>query len=618
MNKTGAAIRLLIGTAIRVDKVRALIVLVVSPLLGMMAAADGLAFEWMVDGAVRAEPSLFLMGAATLIVVTVAIYQIGAAAANLRVALQQRVELELDRELMALCATRPHVDHYQDPTFLDTVELLRQRQGEVGNAFAAVVENANMLAWFAASSALLGSASPILALLPLFALPLVFATRRQGRLIGDAERDTAELDRHRKALFTLAADPAAARELRLYQLGDEIAGRHREAFGLANRTRNIARTRAAIGLSAGWAVFALALVGGLIIVVRSVAAGTSSPGEAVLVAVLGIGFTGTAGGIGRLIAWLRRALETAGLYVRLLEYRHDHGPRRRAADLESRGDIVFDGVTFAYPGQTTPVVTNLDLRLPAGATVALVGDNGAGKSTLVALLAGLYAPSSGRITVGGTDLADIDPAVWRSRITACFQDFCRFELLLRQTVGLGDHTALSDTAVIASALDQAGAAGWVAGLPAGLETQLGPTFPDGTNLSTGQWQQVALARARMRPTAALILLDEPAASLDPDTEAALLSRYLSPFDAAKDRPIKIIVSHRLTTVRTADLIVVLDRGRVAELGSHADLIDLNGRYADMYKLQTAAYSETYRGRTEPVGASSWRHPGACPGEGMLA
>jgi ATP-binding cassette, subfamily B, bacterial len=603
VRKSLAAIRLLIGTAIRVDTRRALLVLLVSPLLNVVAAAQAIGLQWMVDGAIAGQLAPALGGGMLLVVVTVCVHQVTAIATDVRQVLQQRIGLEFDRRLMSLCARPVHIGHYQDPDFLDTAELVRQRRGELSIAFAALVENANLLARFATAAVLLTLVSPVLALLPLCVLPLVFANRWQTRLVTAAELAGAEADRLRRSMFSLATDPTAAGELRLYRLSGEIAARHRTAFVSASSRREAARTKGAIAAAGGWLVFGAGLVGGLFVVAQSVINGTGSAGEAVLVVLLGTRLVGATTGLGWLIGFLRRSLDTVALYLRLADYPTKDVPGGAARSLPVRGDLVVEGLSFTYPGQAEPALGPVDLRLPAGSVVAVVGDNGAGKSTLVTLLAGLQPPTAGRITFGGQDLAQVHPEVWRSRITACFQDFCRFELPVRESVGLGDLATLDDQEAVTAALTVAGAADTVAALPSGLDTQLGQSFPEGTDLSAGQWQKLALARARMRTTPALVLLDEPAASLDPDSEAALLRKYLVTAGPRTDAPITVVVSHRFTTVRSADLIVVLDGGKVVETGSHAELIERRGRYADMYALHAAAYS------TEPVVPSSPVQPG---------
>jgi ATP-binding cassette subfamily B protein len=604
VRKSLTAIRLLVGTAIKVDPRRALVVLALSPLLNVVAALQAVGLQWMVDGASGRSMTETVRGGVLLLVVTVFVHQASAIATDLRLVLQHRVGLEFDRRLMNLCSRPVHIGHYQDPDFLDTAELVRQRRGQFGNATAAIVENANLLARFAGAMVLLIGASPLLALLPLTIVPLAFATRWQARIVAAAELAGAEADRRRLALFSLATEPAPAREVRLYRLADVLSARHRAAFVAASGPREAARVKGALAVAAGWLFFSAALVGGLYVVARSVVDGTGSAGQAVLVVLLSTRLIGATTGLSWLVGWLLRSLDTVGLYLRLVNY--PQGGTSGVADpgaLPPRGDLVLDGVSFTYPGRTTPALGTVDLRLAAGTTVAVVGDNGAGKSTLVSLLAGLQPLSAGRITFGGQDLAAVSPDEWRTRVTACFQDFCRFELPAWEAVGIGDLDALDDTAAVLTALESAGATDVVATLESGLDTQLGRTFPDGTDLSAGQWQKLALARARMRTTPTLVLLDEPAASLDPDSEAALLRRYRR-VNGSRSDAITVIVSHRFTTVRDADLIVVLDGGRIVELGTHTELIARRGHYAEMYALHAAAYvtsAAVDHGRQVPSG-----------------
>jgi ATP-binding cassette subfamily B protein len=222
--------------------------------------------------------------------------------------------------------------------------------------------------------------------------------------------------------------------------------------------------------------------------------------------------------------------------------------------------------------------------------VAVVGENGAGKTTLVKLLAKLYQPGSGRILVDDLDLARIDSGRWRQRMAGAFQDFFRFEFLAGQTIGLGDLPNLDHEPALSAAADRAGARDVIEGLPDGLATQLGPTWPDGVDVSFGQWQKLALARGFMRTDPLIAVLDEPTAALDAETEHQLFERYAA---SARERQekgsITILVSHRFSTVRMADLIVVMDGASVAEAGSHEDLMARRGRYCELYGIQARAY-----------------------------
>jgi ATP-binding cassette subfamily B protein len=253
--------------------------------------------------------------------------------------------------------------------------------------------------------------------------------------------------------------------------------------------------------------------------------------------------------------------------------------------------IRFRNVSFTYPGTERTVLEPLDLDVPAGSTVAIVGENGAGKTTLVKLLSRFYEPTSGRIELDGIDIADFEVSEWRRRIAAGFQDFARLQLLSRESIGVGDTTRLADDDAITAALGRAAAADILEKLPNGLDTQLGREFAGGIDLSLGQWQKVALGRAMMRERILLLLLDEPTASLDAPTEHRLFEHFATAAGdyARASGAITVLVSHRFSTVRMADQILVVRDGTVVERGTHADLLSYNGVYAELYGLQAAAY-----------------------------
>jgi ATP-binding cassette subfamily B protein len=252
--------------------------------------------------------------------------------------------------------------------------------------------------------------------------------------------------------------------------------------------------------------------------------------------------------------------------------------------------VRFEHVSFAYPGTSRLVLEDVSLLLPAGAVVAVVGENGAGKTTLVKLLAKMYEPSSGEILVDEVPLARLSAEDWRARTAGAFQDFFRFEFRAGHTVGLGDVPRMDQEPAVTAAIDRAGAEDVLARLPSGLDTQLGPTWPNGAELSFGQWQKLALARGFMRDQPLLLILDEPTAALDAETEHALFERYAAAARGTDSSGrITILVSHRFSTVRMADLIVVLDGARLVEVGTHDELMAKNGQYAELYGIQAAAY-----------------------------
>ena len=344
-----------------------------------------------------------------------------------------------------------------------------------------------------------------------------------------------------------------------------------------------------------WAVFGAGFVGAVVFVSSGLG---ETPGNVLLVLAAGSRLSAyigaTVGEIGFLRGiWLDGSRRMAWLedYAASLEKDTD-----AAVPEQLKDGIRFEGVSFAYPGTDRLVLEDVNMHLKAGSVVAIVGENGAGKTTLVKLLSRLYPPSAGRILVDGVDLARMPAEDWRARLAGAFQDFFRFEFRALQTVGLGDATRIEDTRAVHTAVERAGADDVVEQLVAGLETQLGPSWPDGVEVSFGQWQKLALARGFMRDHPLLLALDEPTAALDAETEHALFERYAavtrggtSTEPSAPDGRITLLVSHRFSTVRMADQIVVLDGARVADVGSHEELLARGGQYAELYEIQASAY-----------------------------
>src|SRR5207302_1488347 len=251
-----------------------------------------------------------------------------------------------------------------------------------------------------------------------------------------------------------------------------------------------------------------------------------------------------------------------------------------------RGEIRFENVTFAYPGSETLALDNVSFTVKAGETLAVVGRNGAGKTTLFKLICRLYDPSQGRILIDGVDLRDFDPAELRRQIGAMFQDYVDYQATAAENIGLGSLPDIANRDAVVSASKQAGSDELIAKLPAGYDTALGKWFDAGVNLSGGEWQKVALARAFMRQEARVLLLDEPTSALDAQAEYDLFERLRSLTHGRT----AVYISHRFSTVRRADRIVFLEHGRLVEEGTHEELMRLGGRYARLFRMQAAAYT----------------------------
>jgi ATP-binding cassette subfamily B protein len=341
--------------------------------------------------------------------------------------------------------------------------------------------------------------------------------------------------------------------------------------------------------TAAWTVFAGAFVVAILVVTDG--SGTGRAADTLMVIAAGA----------RLTAYIGAAateVDTWGFFIqgsqRLLWLERMVADRRRAAEgsppARLATGLALRDVSFAYPGSDVLVLDRVDLDLPAGSVIAVVGENGAGKSTLVKLLTALYEPTGGRVEVDGVDLTTIDAEAWRARTAGAFQDFVRFELPAQHTVGLGDLPYLDDEPAVDGAVLRAGATDVVDRLPQRLGTQLGPTWPGGVDLSGGQWQKLALARGLVRDHPLLVVLDEPTSALDAETEHNLFERFAEQARVARaDGRVTLLVSHRFSTVRMADLIVVLSGAHVVEVGTHDELLAKGGTYAELYTIQASAY-----------------------------
>ncbi|HXT50146.1 MAG TPA: ABC transporter ATP-binding protein, partial [Thermoanaerobaculia bacterium] len=441
----------------------------------------------------------------------------------------------------------------------------------------------------AVTVALLVSIHPALVLLGAFALPTVLASGWRPAVERRAQEVAAPANRLARHLFTTATTAPPGKEVRVTGIGRRLAAQRREAWERGYAPVAAARWGSAGWHTLGWALFGSAYVAAVVWVARGLRA---PAGDVLLLLAAGARLShyvgATVGEIGFLRGiWMDGSRRLACLedYAASVVAREDLPVPERLTS-----GIRLDHVSFAYPGTERLVLDDVSLSLPAGTVVAVVGENGAGKTTLVKLLAKLYEPSAGAIYVDDRLLARLPAAEWRSRLAGAFQDFFRFELFARDSVGVGDLPRREEEPAVLAAVGRAGAEDVIARLPSGLDTQLGPTWPCGVEVSFGQWQKLALARGFMRNAPLLLVLDEPTAALDAETEYALFERYAAGARGTTENGrITILVSHRFSTVRMADLIVVLDGAHVVEVGSHEELVAKGGQYAELYGIQAAAY-----------------------------
>jgi ATP-binding cassette subfamily B protein len=390
-----------------------------------------------------------------------------------------------------------------------------------------------------------------------------------------------------------------AKEVRVFNLQRVVRSGYEHHHAEIDRDEiAMTRTGALLDVAQG-VVFGVAVAVGLMAVAALAARGRATPGDVVLTVGMVTRLVGSLTGTISSVGPIRDASIAAYRYHWVERYarevaRHARPTRPSPVPTRVQKGVQLTDVCFTYSGTDRAVLQDVTAFLPAGSTVAFVGENGAGKTTLIKLLARMHLPTSGLIALDGTSLADFDPGAWRQRISAAFQDAVQFETTLREAVAVGDLVGgieLRDDAALVSALDRATGGDLVDLLPSGLATQLGSGFTGGRDLSVGQWQKVALARSVLRPDPLLLVLDEPTSALDPLAEQRLFQGFAHAARdvAARSGAITLLVSHRFSTVRNADRIIVLRGGRVEEAGTHAELVARRGLYGELYELQARAY-----------------------------
>jgi ATP-binding cassette subfamily B protein len=563
-------------------------------LLGAVAAPlMALGLKWLTDSAVAGNSASAAWAGGAVAACMIGVLTLGHFAHIAYFELSEINTLATEQRLIALANGSAGIEHQERAEFADKIAVLEQELQQIQNGFYAVLSLSSLAVAIALTGVLLALVNPVLLLLPLVALPPLITGRRAQLVLDRAREDTAQDTRLAMHLFRLATAAGPAKELRVFGLQGEIRRRHRELWEKTTRRLWRAQLKAMVLRAAGQLVFAAGYVAGVLLVVNDAIAGQRSVGDVVLAITLAAQVNQQVAAAVSLLTDLQRIARAHARFEWLERYvaQREPAPADRPVPARLTGGIRFRDVAFTYPGTDRPVLAGVNLDLPAGSTVAIVGENGAGKSTLVKLLCRFYEPNSGVIEIDGTSLDQIPLAGWRARIASGFQDFARFEFVARRTVGVGDLPALDEEPAVLGALERAQATDVVGRLEDGLSTQLGKTYTDGTELSGGQWQKLALGRAMMRELPLLLVLDEPTSALDAEAEHALFERYA---EGARrvgraSGGITVLVSHRFSTVRMADLIIVVADGRVIEAGSHAALMRNKGLYSELYRLQAAAY-----------------------------
>ena len=535
-------------------------------------------------GAAHLTPVFWLVALEGLLVTAMAAAQRGISFCQslLRAQLGQRVnEMILEKALTL------DLVHFEDSEFYDKLTRARReassRPLSLVNRTFGLAQNLIALTSFAA---LLISFSPWAMLILLLAgLPSFIA---ETKFSGDAFtlfRWRSPETRMQLYLETVLAREDSAKEVRLFGLGPLLLERYRSIFHkLYKADRALTLRRDSWGLGLGL-IGTLTLYGAYAWIAFTTVMGRITLGQMTMYFMV---FRQGQSAVSAILSAIGGMYED-NLYLSTL-YEYLETPTRLPSGTALVGTdpadgIRFEHVTFTYPGTTTPALHDINLHIRAGESLALVGQNGSDETTLIKLLTRLYAPDSGRILLDGVDLIDWDETTLRRRIGVIFQDFARYQMRVGENIGAGDVHHFEDEARWREASEKGMADEFIESLPAGYNTQLGKWFNDGRELSGGQWQKIALARAFMRSQADILVLDEPTAAMDAEAEATIFEH----FRALSKKRIVILISHRFSTVRMADQIVVIKDGRIIERGNHAQLVQQDGHYAHLFSLQAKGY-----------------------------
>ncbi len=587
---SGNALRLVWQTSRRLSVIFGVLTLVA----GLLPAGVAWVGRFIVDRVVALQgidavgPELrgllLLVALEGLLVATLAASQKGIEVLQhlLRALLGHRVNVMILDKALSLALVQ-----FEDSDFYDKMTRARREASSrplalVRKTFA-ILQNALSLLSY---GVLLVAFSPLaVVVLVVAAIPAFIAeTRFAGQAFRLFSWRTTE-SRQQMYLETVLAREDYAKEVQLFGLGPELLRRYRGIFdAVYGEDRDLTLRRGAWGYALGLLSTA-AFYGTYAWIVTAAVRHQITLGEMTMYVMV---FKQGQSAFSSMLSSIGGMYEDNLYLSNLYEYLETESPppRRGATEGPSPGDgIRFEDVRFTYPGSDRPALDGVSLHLRPGRKLALVGHNGSGKTTLIKLLTGLYQPDEGQITLDGLPLPQWDEEALRQRVGVIFQDFVRYQMLVGENIGVGDVDRIADEEGWSAAAEKGLAEDFVDRLPRGFHTQLGRWFRDGQELSGGQWQKIALARAFMRGGADIVVLDEPTAAMDAEAEARIFEHFR---DATADK-LAILISHRFSTVRMADEIVVLDQGRVIEQGSHAALMALQGRYAHLFELQARGY-----------------------------
>lgn len=569
-----------------------LILAVLTITAGILPAAIAYIGQLIVDGVVAAMQSdapdtrgvLMLVLLEALIVIAVAGCQRGISASQslLRALLGQRVNVMILEKALTL-----QLSNFEDSEFYDKLTQARReassRPLSLVNRTFGLAQNAISLVSYAVL--LFGFSPWAVVILIAAGLPSFFA---EAKFSGDAFRLfrwRSPETRMQMYLETVIAREDSVKEVKLFQLGPRLLKRYRDIFDkLFVEDRRLTLRRDGWGFVLGLLSTA-AFYGAYVWIVVATIQGEISLGAMTMYLMLfRQGQSAVAASLTAISGMYEDNLYLSNLYEYLGQPVLARDGDAASGPDPSRG-LEFDNVSFSYPGSTVPALTNISLEIRPGRSLALVGENGSGKTTLIKLLTRLYEPTGGRILLDGLDLREWSVEALRQRIGVIFQDFGRYQFSVGENIGAGDVRHIDDEDRWRTAAKTGMAAPFIDTMPDGYNTQLGRWFKDGRELSGGQWQKIALSRAFMRSDADILVLDEPTAAMDAASEAEVFEHFRS----QSKTKMTILISHRFSTVRAADHIVVIQHGRIVEQGDHQSLLALNGQYAHLFNLQAKGY-----------------------------